>query len=224
MKIVGIGKLVNSVKNTGKTMSVTDNIASKTEDLFCNKYWEMAQAKGAIRKTNKESVSLHGYLNGINHYFISGANPKYMNEKFFQTNLTPREMISVTDFEFKKLNPTTEKITAFRCIGEKPKFFSEYKLYKKRSTIKKGDVIDMKEYAYATPDINYAKCYLRNKKGLLYEVDIPENAKVSRTGQEIVFPRSSKFECLGVEHIKDAIRDYIHIKLRYILPDEIWRK
>ena len=80
----------------------------------------------------------------------------------------------------------------------------------------------MKEYAYATSDMSYAKCYLTNNKGILYEIEIPEQSQVSRTGlgikNEIVFPRSSKFECVDVKKVKDTDNDYLHVKLRYIKP------
>ena len=44
---------------------------------------------------------------------------------------------------------------------EKNQTFSEYKLYKKRLNIKNGETIDMKEYAYATLDNDYAKVKLK---------------------------------------------------------------
>lgn len=219
-----MGMLVQGVKNLIKAIKPATGQTSKTvsKELFCHRYWKDAAAERVIRPTNKESVSLHGYLNGINHHFINSPYPKHMDMKFVE-DMTPREMITTTDFEFKSLKQTTEKITAFRCIGEKPEFFSEYNLFKKRLGIKKGDVIDMKEYAYATSDISYAKGYLTNDRGILYEIEIPEQSQVSRTGfgikNEIVFPRSSKFECLDVKKIKDKDKDYLHVKLRYIKPE-----
>lgn len=84
----------------------------------------------------------------------------------------------------------------------------------------------MKEYAYATSDINYANGYLTNNRGILYDIEIPKGARVSVVGDnsatnEIVFPRSSKFECVGKEHVQDANNDYMKIKLKYILPPEV---
>ena len=113
-----------------------------------------------------------------------------------------------------------QKLNVYRCIGEKPDFFSEYPLYLKRLSIKKGDIIDMKEYAYATSDISYAKVYMPNNRGVLYE-------KVSITlligeQDEIVFLRSSKFEYVGVKNIKDANNDYLHVKLKYIVPEDVF--
>ncbi len=230
MKITGFTGILTAIKTSGRKQNILNNTVkvSNQNDLFCHKYWDWAQKQGAVEKTGKEAVSLHGYLNGINHHFIHSPYPKAMDEKFFQTNMTPREMIIETDFDFKELKPTAEKLNVFRCIGQKPEFFSEYKLYQKRCAIKKGDIIDMKEYAYATSDINYAKGYLPDNKGIMYEIEIPKGARVSRKGllgsnDEIVFPRSSKFECVNVKKVKDAENDYIHAKLRYILPDETWR-
>ena len=213
------------MKISGLVLGITKNT---NKELFCHKYWTWAQKQGAVRQTKKESVSLHGYLNGINHHFINSPYPKTMDDKFIQTSMTPRQMISVTDFDFKKLKPITEKLNVFRCISKKPEFFSEYPLYQKRCAIKKGDIIDMKEYAYATSDINYSKGYLPDNKGIMYEIEIPKGARVSRTGllgssDEIVFPRSSKFECTDVKRIQDDKNDYLHVKLSYILPDETWR-
>ena len=86
----------------------------------------------------------------------------------------------------------------------------------------------MREYAYATSDKGYASVYMPNNRGIRYEIEIPEGARVSRVGQigsndEIVFPRSSKFECLETQKVKDADNDYTIIKLRYLLPEETWR-
>lgn len=120
-----------------------------------------------------------------------------------------------------------QKLNVYRCIGEKPDCFSEYPLYLKRLGVKKGDIIDMKEYAYATSDISYAKVYMPNNRGVLYEIEVPKGAKVSRTGiigeqDEIVFPRSSKFECVDVKQVKDVNNDYLNVKLKYIVPEDVF--
>ncbi len=227
LSITGITKVLSFIKKTDtKTLSAASkNIPQAApQKLYCQDYWRDALAEGLVKRNGrKESVSLHGYLNSINHHFINSPNPKAMDEVSPFTQMTPREMIWKTDFEFKSLKPIEEPLKAYRCIGEKPDFFSEYPLYLRRLRTKKGDIIDMKEYAYATSDINYAKGYLTNDKGIIYEIDIPEKARVSvrgyGTNNEIVFPRSSRFECIGKEKNGDATI----IKLRYILPDEGFR-
>lgn len=208
---------------TGKP-KVTNNVKNNTvKELFCQRYWKDALDEGMVsNNNNKNSVSLHGYLNSINHHFINSPNPKALDEISPFTKMTPREMIFKTDMEFKSLNPIEKPLKVFRGIGEKPEFFSTYKFYQKGLNTQKGDIIDMKEYAYATSDINYAKCYIPDNKGILYEINIPEKARISLTGygiqNEIVFPRSSRFECTGVEK-----GDITTIKLKYLLPDESFR-
>ena len=137
-------------------------------------------------------------------------------------------MISRTDFEFKIIAPTDQKIVAYRCIGEKPNFFREYGLYKKSLNVKKGDTVVMNEYAYATSDLSYANTYMTNRRGILYEIEIPEGSKVSRTGygvrNEIVFPRSSRFKCIDTEKIKNDNEEYLRVKLQYIKPKDLFDK
>lgn len=201
---------------------------TEAKDLFCHQYWAKMQEKGYLKEARHSSVDMHGYLNGINHHFITSPNPKHMDLPAVGIELTPREMITLSDVQFKALKPTTEAMTVYRGIGEKPDFFSEYKLYKQRLGIKKGDVIDMKEYAYATSDKSYAQVYMPNNSGIMYEIEVPKGARVSQQGSgtstdEIVFPRSSKFECTGTERIKDENNDYLKVKLKYLLPNEPWR-
>ena len=224
MKITDIGKSLykffrTSVKHSGKNLKEVH-----PQEMFCNQIWAKALEERVVRQSTRESVSLHGYLNGINHHFIHSPKPEAMDEFFSFTKQTPRDMIAQTDIEFKCLKPTSESMRVIRCIGEKPDFFTEYPLYLKRTQVKKGEIIDMKEYAYATPDVSYARVYLTNNRGILYDIEIPPGARVSRRGDEIVFPRSSRFECTGVKEVKDTENDYKHVNLRYILPTDYWRQ
>ena len=189
--------------------------------LFCEEFWENKQQSALFKASNSESVSLHGYLNSINHHFHISPYPDKMDEVSVFTNMTPREMITKTDFEFKSLMPLGQDMKVFRGIGEKPDFFSTYKLYQKALNIKKGETIRMSEYAYATSDINYANGYLLDGRGIMYEIEIPKGAKVSRIGNigvsdEIVFPRCSEFKCTAVSQIKDAENDFKLVKLKYL--------
>lgn len=221
-----VSKIARVVKHEQPAQILKQAEQVENKPLFCHEYWKACQEQRIIRQTNKESVSLHGHLNGINHHFINSPSPENMNKDFMGIG-TPREMISLTDIEFKNLKPTEKPLKVIRCIGEKPDFFSEYKLYKKRLDIKAGDIIDMKEYAYATSNKSYASGYLTNNRGIMYEIDVPKGSRVSRTGNEtcgeVVFPRSSKFECTGTEQVKDTDNNYLIVKLRYIQPNEPWR-
>lgn len=215
---------VNSVKAAAETIAAKP--AEEAKELFCHQYWKDMKAEGFLRPSRHSCVDLHGQLNGINHHFINSPCPKHMDMvQMGAEGLTPRKMIYETDVAFKCLKPTEKPLCVFRSIGKKPDFFSEYKLYLKRCAIKKGEIIDMKEYAYATSDRAYANSYLTNNEGILYEINIPKGARVSRTGNdvtdEVVFPRSSKFICTDVKRIKDANNDYVHVKLDYIVPQEV---
>lgn len=209
-------------------LGVVKNFVPKQPKPFCEQYWENWAKSGLLKQSKKDCVSLHGHLNGINHHFISRANPADLDKEFFATKITPRKMISRTDFEFKTITPTDQKIVAYRCIGEKPDFFREYGLYKKSLNVKKGDTVVMNEYAYATSDLSYANAYMPNRRGILYEIEIPEGSKVSRTGygvrNEIVFPRSSRFTCTGTEKIKNDKEEYLLVKLQYIKPKDPFAK
>ena len=146
MKISEIGRLVNMCQKASKIKPAVDKSLVKTKDLFCHQYWADARKEGVIFQSNKESVSLHGQLHGINHHFILSPYPKQMDMKFMNTGLTPREMISISDTEFKTLKPLEQKLNVYRCIGEKPDFFSEYPLYLKRLGIKKGEIFLMQKF------------------------------------------------------------------------------
>ncbi len=213
-------KSAQCVVKKGKNAVKSAEILPK-KDLYCVEYWKDAVTEGLLKPSNQTSVKMHGYLNSINHNFIIPGQPKLMDSVHWQTNMTPREMISMTDFEFKRLKPLEQKMHVYRAIGEKPEFFSEYKLYQKAKDIKKGDVMMMREYAYATSDPSYAQVYLTNNKGILYEIDVPEGAKISRIGDigskdEIVFPRASRFECTDVKEIRDFENDYTLVNLKYL--------
>ena len=223
--IKGLIKLGSAIAGRIAGKSKIAQKALKTapeKDLFCRRYWHDAAEEGLLNQSRKTSVEMHGYLNSINHNFIIPGQPELMDNIHWQTGITPRQMISKTDFEFKRLKPLEQKMKVYRSIGYKPEFFSEYKLYEKSRNIKRGDVTMMREYAYATSDQNYARAYLVNNKGIFYEIEVPEGARISRKGDigrfdEVVFPRSSRFECTGVKDIKDAENDYKLVQLRYLI-------
>ena len=223
MSIKGI---YNFIKTAFSKRSKSSVVAKKTEEnLFCRQYWKQCADKNHLTPLNKISVSQHEDLNGINHFFVSGSDPKSMDSIFFNTGLTPRNMIKISDTEFKRLKPSAETLNVFRCISEKPDFFSEYKLYQKRLHTNPGDIINMREYAYATSDISYAKVYMPSKKGILYEIEVPKGSKISRKGvgknDEIVFPRNSKFECIDTQEVVNGEEHYTKIKLRYLQEENI---
>ena len=199
------------VKSITSITKFTRNIVNQNNNqLFCQEVWKNFDLAAYTSKNG--CVTHHGELNSINHFFLDGRINGF--KKPFFNNLTPEDIMTLSDVEFKALPKTTKKITSYRCIGEKPEFCSSFKRYSNSLDTKKGDIVYMPEYAYSTTNINYAKNYLADGKGILYEIEIPEDARVSIGSDEIVFPRSSKFECLDTIK-KDGLTI---IKLKYILP------
>lgn len=215
---------------------------TKNKPLFCHEYWADAQKEGLLRPLRSESVSLHWHLNGINHHLVSASPyPKHMDMPFnvIDPKLTPREMITQTSFEFKRLKPIKEKLTAIRCIGEKPDWSSDYKAYQRLLAVKNGDTIRLNGYPYAAVaddaakmDSDFAAYYLTNNRGIKMIIDVDEGSRVSRLTHhysngkpvdEIVFDRCSSFRCTGTRDVKDGNMAYREISLRYIKPDEPWR-
>lgn len=200
-----------------ETLHSVENTGSKSTNLFCHDYWKCVDLRDYVKISGR--VTYHEYLNGINHHLTSSVNPQHMTQIFNGTKLTPKEMIKLTDMEFKALPKTKDTITCYRCIGEKPEFFKQdYARYTNSLKVKEGDIIRMPEYAYATSDIDYANIYLNNNRGIMYIIEIPPESQISITGHginnEVVFPRSSLFKCTGKEQ-KEGIQ---LIKLKYVKP------
>jgi hypothetical protein len=212
-----ITKLGNNVIKAFKAITHTKTVskAAAAAKPFCEQLWKETDLKQYKRILG--NVTYHGHLNGINHHLTTHTNPEGLTQVFFGTGITPKEMIIITDAEFKALPKTTEKIRTFRCIGEKPEFLEQdYARYMKSLGVKKGNIIRMPEYAYSSTDIKFAKNFLYGTKGITYDIEIPIGSRVSIQSDEIVFPRSSRFECLGKE-VKDGVTN---IRLRYIQPPD----
>ena len=132
----------NGVTTASKVIAkhIAKNPEAKNIKPFCQEFWESVDLKHYRRAYG--SVTYHEHLNGINHHLTTGKNPQGLNEVFINTGVTPKEMIQVTDAEFKVLPKIKEKIIGYRCVGEKPEFFTqEYARYQRSLKIKKGDII-----------------------------------------------------------------------------------
>ena len=214
--------LTTKHKNTEEVvLSQELNKAFKTYQTtpFCQDYFQTTNFRAF--KPRKTSVKYHGYLNAINHLLINGGNLNALETPLTGLGLdvSPKELIKITDFQFKLLPKTSEPIVAYRCVGEKPEFFKrEYARYLKSINVQKGDIVTMPEYAYSTSDINYAKVYLPNDKGIIYEIEYPIGSRISITGlgknNEITAPRCSRYECLDINTQGDVTK----IRLKYIQP------
>ena len=182
--------------------------------LFCQEYWERV-LQGAKALEGK-AVKHHENLTHVNTSAILRTYPTWFNSKEL------REIIIQSDKEFKLLKPLEQDITVWRgvsepVISEQKRFMQSFD---KAYNTKKGDVIFMSEYPYASNEKNYAELYSSyGSKGIFYEILVPKGAKVSKT-EAYVFPRYSKFECTGTEETKVQDRTTKLIKLKYLLPKE----
>ena len=79
---------------------------------------------------------------------------------------------------------------------------------------KVGDiVVPDKGYAYAATTRDYANEY---NSGVILSIRTPKGARISRAGDEAVFPRNAKYKILSKNKTPGG---EWRIELEYILPD-----
>ena len=180
---------------------------------ICQQYWERV-LKDA-KPLTKAHIEHHESLAEVN----ATALIRNYNTGLPATLL--KQIMFQSDKEFKLLKPLEKDITLWRGVSmPSHKMEEKYiKLFDEAYNIKKGDIIHMPEYPYASDDKKYASLFASyNKKAILYEIQVPEGAKLSQTWA-YVFPRSSKFECLETVENKTEQNTIKLIKLKYILPE-----
>ena len=181
--------------------------------LFCQQYWEriLKDAKPLV----KSSIEHHESLAEVNATALIRNYNTGLPLNFL------KQIMAQSDKEFKLLKPLEKDITLWRGVSM-PQHPMEKKyigIFDKAYNIRKGDIIHMPEYPYASDDKNYASLFASNsKKAILYEIQVPKGAKLSQTWA-YVFPRYSRFECLETVENKTEQNTIKLIKLKYILPE-----
>lgn len=175
------------------------------QELFCHKYWKrvLSEDNAEVSQLSK-SMSIHG----VNEYLIGGYKP--MGKESVQS------CIATTDKEFKLYKKTDKKIVLYRGI-EGPEIFKNSfmnKLLEKCKKLKKGDILRMPEYAYATNEKEYALGYTSDN-GILYEISVPKGSRIA-TDWYFNFPRGSMFLCTQNKVVNEESKKYNHIKLKYL--------
>ena len=180
---------------------------------ICQQYWERV-LKDA-KPLSKTSIEHHESLAEVN----ATALIRNYNTGLPATLL--KQIMFQSDKEFKLLKPLERDITLWRGVSMPTHKMEEryISVFDKAYNIKKGDITYMPEYAYASDDKNYASLFASNSnKAILYEIQVPQGAKLSQTWA-YVFPRASKFECIGTVENKTEQNTTKLIKLKYILPE-----
>ena len=130
-------------------------ISTKTKPLFCEEYWAKRSIKNALSKKLKH-VSHTFDLHDVN-YFLLGYVGENSNSKSLlyadYPPITVHDVISITDKEFKRVKPTKNKMVLWRGI-EGYDIFPER--FEKCYNTKKGDIIYMPEYAFASENKIFA--------------------------------------------------------------------
>ena len=180
---------------------------------ICQQYWERV-LKDA-HTLPKQNVEHHESLAEVNATALIRNYNTGLPLNFL------KQIMTQSDKEFKLLEPLEKDITLWRGVSM-PQHKIEEKyigVFNKAYDIKKGDIIHMPEYPYASSDKKYASLFASNsKKAILYEIQVPKGAKLSHTWA-YVFPRFSRFECIETVENKTEQNTIKLIKLKYILPE-----
>ena len=188
------------------------------QKLFCQQYWEKITNSVPLA-ADQRSVYMHSNLFELNKDLLRNYKPI----PFVST--TTKKIIATSDKEFKLLTPTTEDMVLWRGItAPNYKDPNAIRVFDQASRVKKGDIIHMPEYAFASTERKTAELYApKDKRGIIYEIEVPKGAKISHSFNYI-FPRYSVFECLETEIIPNGIFSNKLVKLRYILPEKFFGK
>ena len=205
--------------------------APAKKDFFCKQIWN--ESIPILRKQypkRKTSVTFHGEVHRFNHMLTGHAPAETINlDKLMKIeeypNFTVRDVIYETDIEYKLLEPLKEPLTLYRCIPRRPaNEIMANRLFDKAASLKPGDRIMMREYAYFSIDKDYAMSYLAGSNGgILYEITFPTGAQISGGRQPLALWEQETERCSVFECCENLAEGKIqHVKGRYILPEELF--
>ena len=181
--------------------------------LLCEQYWKNKPKLRMLKRQNGfDNISFFD-IHDTNHYLV--ANKFMSREKIesFTKPYTIEDIIRITDEEFKRLRPLTNKLTVYRGIRMPDKDNGVlYSRFQQTINLKKGDTFYMPEYAF-TADIETAENYTGvNNKGILFEIELPRGTKTNMESSYHVLPRASKYECVSNEETDK----YYFVKVKLI--------
>ena len=181
----------------------------QNQELFCKKYWRHILSNNT---TPTKNLSQSFYIHEINQYLMNGSKPMAGKKASL--------VIAETDKDFKNFKKTNKELTLWRGICGAEIYNNPYleKLLAQCKELKEGDILRMREYAYASDDKAYAEGIYTQDDGILYEITVPKGAQIADDWNH-TFPRESMFLCTQNELVKDKDKKYHLIKLTYLLPD-----
>lgn len=185
---------------------------------FCERYW-----KKTPKLPKRNYVELESALYNVNLRLLTGTGPS--SQEFLRRYELPfSKIIALTDKEFKTLNKTKKEMTVYRGIAEPYDSQNPLlkKMYQDSLKLSKNDIMVSKGYLFASIGRHLAELFglFSNKKGILYEINVPKGAKISQRWDEVIFSRYSKFKCVETKEINDENGQYTLKKLEYILPNK----
>lgn len=181
----------------------------QNQELFCKKYWKRVLSQNTTPVTK---LSKSFSIREANQYLIGGYKPMGIKR------ITG--VIAATDKDFKLYKPIEKELVLWRgiCGAEVYKHPYMEALIEKCKKLKKGDILRMREYAYASDDKTYAQDIYTQDDGILYEITVPKGARIADDWNH-TFPRESMFLCTENTVEKENNKKYNLIKLTYILPE-----
>lgn len=178
----------------------------QNQELLCQRYWKriLSNTKGEVDKLSKSF-----YIHEINQYLIGGYIPMKKIESV-------GSIIAATDKDFKCYKRTDKELTLWRGIDGAEIFQNPYMkmLIEMCKKLKSGDILRMREYAFASDEQIYAENYTQDD-GILYEIIVPKGARIA-DDWNYIFPRESLFLCTQNDLIKKNNKQFHHIKLTYL--------
>ena len=185
---------------------------------FCERYW-----KKAPKLSKRDYVELESALYNVNLKLLTGNKPS--SQEFLRRYELPfSKIIALTDKEFKALNKIKKTITVYRGISEPRETDNPIfkKMYQDSLSLSENDIMVSRGYTFASIERRLAELFglFSNKKGILYEINVPKGSRMSQRWGEVIFPRYSKFKCVETKEINDENGKYVLKKLNYILPDK----
>ena len=185
----------------------------KIKPLLCEQYWNHIQ-KTTKNLTKKELTQVSAFdISDVNNYLIGS---KYTNKERITRLLKPdtvEEIIAKTDIAIKNSEPLKQDTVFYRGVQVDKRDTTPLNRLNQIKELNSGDTFSTPVYDFVTKVFSLAEYYSKeNKKGVLFEINVPKGTKLLRAGGGFVLPRGAKFECISNENHTN----YKYITVNYL--------